>query len=67
MDTKRVIGVVPIVLDAINFVAVEHHQFRSYGGYHSIIIVIFNDAIVAIRTPFVRIIDVAYRMDIRAF
>jgi len=33
VDTKRVIGVVPIVLDAINFVTVEHHQFRSYGGW----------------------------------
>lgn len=30
---EEMIGVVPIVLDAINFVAVEHHQFRSYGGY----------------------------------
>ena len=33
VDNKRVIGVVPIVLDAINFVTVEHHQFRSYGGW----------------------------------
>jgi len=24
---------VPIVLDAINFVEVEHHQWRSYGGW----------------------------------
>ncbi len=32
VDSKRVIGVVPIVLDAINFATVEHHQFRSYGG-----------------------------------
>lgn len=28
-----VTGIVPIVLDAINFVAVEHHQWRSYGGW----------------------------------
>jgi PhoPQ-activated pathogenicity-related protein len=26
-------AIVPIVLDAINFVAVEHHQYRSYGGW----------------------------------
>mmetsp|Transcript_4077 Transcript_4077/g.5638 ORF Transcript_4077/g.5638 Transcript_4077/m.5638 type:complete len:572 (+) Transcript_4077:13-1728(+) len=33
VDPNRVIAIVPIVLDAINFVAVEHHQFRSYGGW----------------------------------
>lgn len=33
VDTKRVMAVVPIVLDAINFVAVMHHQFRSYGAW----------------------------------
>lgn len=33
VDPKRVMVIVPIVLDAINFVAVEHHQFRSYGGW----------------------------------
>jgi PhoPQ-activated pathogenicity-related protein len=31
VDPKRVMAIVPVVLDAINFVAVEHHQFRSYG------------------------------------
>jgi len=29
----RVMAIVPIVLDAINFVEVEHHQWRSYGGW----------------------------------
>jgi len=33
VDPKRVQIIVPIVLDAINFVTVEHHQFRSYGGW----------------------------------
>jgi PhoPQ-activated pathogenicity-related protein len=31
--TPSVTGIVPIVLDAINFVEVEHHQWRSYGGW----------------------------------
>jgi PhoPQ-activated pathogenicity-related protein len=26
-------AICPIVLDAINFVDVEHHQWRSYGGW----------------------------------
>ena len=30
---KRVQALIPIVLDAINFVAVEKHQWRSYGGW----------------------------------
>lgn len=29
----RVACIAPIVLDAINFVEVEHHQWRSYGGW----------------------------------
>ncbi|KAJ1417345.1 PqaA type PhoPQ-activated pathogenicity-related protein, partial [Ochromonadaceae sp. CCMP2298] len=29
-QTGRVAAIVPIVLDAINFVEVEHHQYRSY-------------------------------------
>lgn len=33
VDQKRVRAIVPIVLDAINFVAVEHHQYRAYGGW----------------------------------
>lgn len=33
VDPTRVTAIVPIVLDAINFVAVEHHQWRSYGGW----------------------------------
>ena len=32
-QTGRVAAIVPIVLDAINFVTVEHHQWRSYGGW----------------------------------
>ena len=30
---SRVKAIVPIVLDAINFAAVEHHQWKSYGGW----------------------------------
>ena len=33
VDPTRVMLIMPIVLDAINFVTVEHHQFRSYGGW----------------------------------
>lgn len=33
VDPKRVMLAVPIVLDAINFVKVMHHQYRSYGGW----------------------------------
>ena len=33
VDPVRVKAIIPIVLDAINFVAVEHHQWRSYGGW----------------------------------
>ena len=32
VDPKRVMAIAPVVLDAINFVEVEHHEFRSYGG-----------------------------------
>jgi PhoPQ-activated pathogenicity-related protein len=30
---RRVVAIVPIVLDIINFVTTEHHQYRSYGGW----------------------------------
>jgi len=33
VDPERVKAIVPIVLDAVNFVTVEHHQYRSYGGW----------------------------------
>jgi len=33
VDPKRVMAIAPVVLDAINFVAVEHHEYRSYGGW----------------------------------
>ncbi len=33
VDPKRVTILIPIVLDAINFVTVMHHQFRSYNGW----------------------------------
>lgn len=33
VDPERVVAIIPIVLDAINFVEVEHHQWRSYGGW----------------------------------
>jgi hypothetical protein len=33
VDKGRTVAIVPVVLDAINFVEVEHHQFRSYGAW----------------------------------
>ena len=33
VDPKRVAAIAPVVLDAINFVTVEHHEYRSYGGW----------------------------------
>lgn len=33
VDPNRVKAIVPVVLDAINFVTVEHHEYRSYGGW----------------------------------
>uniref|UniRef100_A0A914C0A9 Uncharacterized protein n=1 Tax=Acrobeloides nanus TaxID=290746 RepID=A0A914C0A9_9BILA len=33
VDPSRVKLIIPIVLDAINFVAVEHHEYRSYGAW----------------------------------
>ena len=33
VDPKRVMAIIPVVLDAINFAEVEHHQFRSYGAW----------------------------------
>lgn len=33
VDSTRVTALIPIVLDAVNFVAVEHHQWRSFGGW----------------------------------
>jgi PhoPQ-activated pathogenicity-related protein len=33
VDPNRVKIIIPIVLDAINFVEVIHHQYRSYGGW----------------------------------
>ena len=33
VDPNRVVAMVPIVLDAINFVDVIHHQYRSYNGF----------------------------------
>ena len=33
VDPKRVMAIVPVVLDAINFVEVEHHQYRAYGAW----------------------------------
>jgi len=33
VDPNRVMAIVPVVLDAINFVEVEHHQWKSYGGW----------------------------------
>ena len=33
VDPTRVVAIIPIVLDAINFVTVEHHEWMSYGGW----------------------------------
>jgi PhoPQ-activated pathogenicity-related protein len=33
VDPTRVMLIVPIVLDAINFVEVMHHQYKSYNGW----------------------------------
>jgi PhoPQ-activated pathogenicity-related protein len=33
VDPERVVAIVPMVLDAVNFVAVMHHQYQSYGGW----------------------------------
>jgi len=33
VDKQRTMAIVPIVLDAINFVAVEHHEWTSYGAF----------------------------------
>jgi len=33
VDPKRVVAIIPIVLDAINFVKFAHHQYQSYNGW----------------------------------
>jgi PhoPQ-activated pathogenicity-related protein len=33
VDTDRVVAIVPIVLDALNFIKFCHHQFKSYNGW----------------------------------
>ena len=33
VDPERVVAIVPIVLDAINFVEFFHHQYKSYNGW----------------------------------
>lgn len=33
VDPTRVMAIIPIVLDAINFRAVMHHQYQSYNGW----------------------------------
>ena len=33
VDPERVMIIIPLVLDAVNFVKVMHHQFQSYGGW----------------------------------
>ncbi len=33
VDPNRVMAIVPIVLDAINFIDVMHHQYQSYNGW----------------------------------
>jgi PhoPQ-activated pathogenicity-related protein len=33
VDPERVVAIVPIVLDAVNFIEVMHHQYQSYNGW----------------------------------
>ena len=33
VDPSRVVAIVPVVLDAINFVAFSHHQYKAYNGW----------------------------------
>lgn len=33
VNPERVVAIVPIVLDAINFISVMHHQYQSYNGW----------------------------------
>jgi PhoPQ-activated pathogenicity-related protein len=33
VDPKRVMAIIPIVLDAINFIPFCHHQYKSYNGW----------------------------------
>lgn len=33
VDPTRVVAIVPIVLDAVNFITVMHHQYQSYNGW----------------------------------
>ena len=33
VDPKRVMLIVPVVLDAINFIQFAHHQYQSYNGW----------------------------------
>lgn len=33
VDPTRVVAIVPVVLDAINFVEFSHHQFKAYNGW----------------------------------
>ncbi len=33
VDPKRVTLIIPIVLDAINFIQFSHHQWKAYGGW----------------------------------
>jgi PhoPQ-activated pathogenicity-related protein len=33
VNPERVVAIIPIVLDAINFISVMHHQYQSYNGW----------------------------------
>lgn len=33
VNPNRVMAIIPVVLDAINFVAVMHHEYKSFGGW----------------------------------
>ena len=33
VDPRRVMTIIPIVLDLINFVSFSHHQYRAYNGW----------------------------------
>jgi PhoPQ-activated pathogenicity-related protein len=33
VNPSRVRTIIPVVLDAINFIAVMHHEYKSFGGW----------------------------------
>lgn len=52
VDPVRVKAIVPIVLDAINFVPVMHHTYKSYGGWSFALKDYIEDLVVPITSRF---------------